>query len=159
MTPTRSRPLLLVAAAVAVLTWQGLRAWSASGRELPALPWTAVGVMALMAVAILAAGAPVRRWTRGARTRPLDPLFAARTVVLAKAAQYAGSLLTGWYAGQALALLSTVDVGPRRAMLLRALASVAAAVGVWAAGLLVERFCRVDRSSDDETPTTATRSS
>jgi len=155
--PTRSRPLLLAAAAIALLSWWGLRAWSSSGRELPAVPWSAPGVMALMAVAVLVAGAPVRRWTRGTRTRPLDPLVAARTVVLAKAAQYAGSLLTGWYAGQAIVLVSTLDVGPRRSMLLRALVAVATAVAVWVAGWLVERFCRVDRS-DDETPTNAARS-
>lgn len=149
MTPTRSRPLMLISLAVAVVSWLALRAWSAQGHELPTLPWTAPGVMGLMAVAVLTAGVPVRRWTRGRRTRPLDPLVAARTVVLAKAAQYAGALMTGWYAGQALTLLSTLDVASRRSMLLRALVSVVTAAGVWVAGWLVERFCRVDRSDDD----------
>ncbi len=150
MRPTRSGPLVAVAVAVAVLAWVSLRAWSSAGNELPALPWSAPGVMALMLVAVLVAGWPVQRWTRGARTRPLDPLVAARTVVLAKAAQYAGCLLTGWYAGQALSLLSTLDVIPRRAMLLRAGVSLLAALGVWVAGTVVERFCRVDRRGDDE---------
>lgn len=159
MTPTRSRPLLLGAVVLAVLTWLGLRSWSSTGHELPALPWTAPAVMALTAVAVLVAGIPVRRWTRGTRTRPLDPLVAARTVVLAKAAQYAGALLTGWYAGQALVLLSTLDVEPRRSMLLRAVVSVATAVAVWVAGWLVERFCRVDRrgGQDDVMPPGASR--
>lgn len=149
LTPTRSRPLLLMSLAIAVVTGVALRAWSSSGHELPALPWTAPGVMALMAIAVLVAGTPVRNWTRGTRTRPLDPLVAARTVVLAKAAQYAGALLTGCYAGQALALVSTLDVGSRRSLLLRALVAVVTAVAVWVAGWLVERFCRVDRSDDD----------
>lgn len=152
MRPTRTWPLLVVALVVAVVAGVGLRAWSADGHELPALPWTAPGVMALMAIAVLVAGLPVRRWTRGARTRPLDPLMAARTVVLAKAAQYAGSLLSGWYAGQALALVSTLDVASRRAMALRALVALLTSVAVWVAGALVERFCRVDRTSDDDTP-------
>jgi hypothetical protein len=156
--PTRSRPLLLGAAVIAIITWLGLRSWSSTGHELPALPWTAPAVMALMAVAVLVAGVPVRRWTRGARTEPLDPLVAARTVVLAKSAQYAGALLTGWYTGQAVVLLSSLDVEPRRSLLLRALISVATAVAVWVAGWLVERFCRVDRrGEDDRTPPGASR--
>ena len=152
MRPTRTWPLLLTALVIAVVSGVGLRSWAAGGHELPALPWTAPGVMALMAIAVLVAGLPVRRWTRGARTRPLDPLMAARTVVLAKAAQYAGSLLTGWYAGQVLALASTLDVASRRAMAVRALAALLTSVAVWVAGALVERFCRVDRTSDDESP-------
>lgn len=150
MTPTRTRSLLLVAAAMTVVTWVALRWWSSSGHELPMLPWSTVGVMALLAVAVFVAGWPVRRWTRGLRTEPLDPLRAARTVVLAKAAQYAGSLLTGWYVGQVLVILPSVDVEPRRDLLVRGLASAAAAVLVWVVGWLVERFCRVDRRDEDD---------
>ena len=70
--------------------------------------------------------------------------------MLAKAAQYAGALLTGWYAGQVLAIAPSVDVEPRRDLLVRGLVSVAAALLVWVVGWLVERFCRVDRRDDDE---------
>lgn len=152
MTPTRTRPLLVVAALVAVVGWIALRLWSSGGRELPPLPWTAPAVMVVLAASVLAFGWPVRRWTRGARDRPLDPLRAARTVVLAKATQYSGALLTGWYAAQALALLPTLDVEPRRALLVRAVVSVTAAVTVWVVGWLVERWCRIDISDDDDLP-------
>lgn len=148
--PTRTRNLLLLAAGVAVVTWIALRLWSRSGHELPMLPWSTPGVMGLLAVAVLVVGWPVRRWTRGHRTQPLDPLRAARTVVLAKAAQYAGALLTGWYAGQVLVIVPSLDVEPRRDLLVRGLVSTAAAVLVWVAGWLVERFCRVDRHDDDD---------
>jgi hypothetical protein len=150
--PTRTRTLLLLAVGVAVVSWIGLRWWSQAGNELPMLPWSTPGVMGLLAVAVLAAGWPVRRWTRGQRSEPLDPLRAARTVVLAKAAQYAGSLLTGWYVGQALVILPSIDVEPRRDMLVRGLVSAVAAVVVWVAGWLVERFCRVDRRDEDDEP-------
>lgn len=150
MRPTRQGPLLAAAAAIAVVTGVLLRVWSGQGRELPAAPWTTPAVMLLMAFAVLSAGLPVRRWTRGSRTRPLDPLRAARTVVLAKAAQYAGALLTGWYAGQALALVTTLDVGARRSLLVRVLVTAAAAIAVWFIGWLTERFCRVDRRDEDD---------
>lgn len=150
--PTRTRSLLLLALGVVAVTWIALRLWSRAGNELPMLPWSTPGVMTLLAVAVLVAGWPVRRWTRGQRTQPLDPLRAARTVVLAKAAQYAGSLLTGWYAGQVLVIVPSLDVEPRRDLVVRGLVSTAAAVLVWVAGWLVERFCRVDRRDDDEAP-------
>lgn len=150
--PTRGRILLLITAVVALVGWQGLRLWSGSGHELPMLPWTAPAVMAVLAVVVLAFGWPVRQWTRGARQRPLDALRAARTVVLAKAAQYAGSLLTGWYAAQVLVVLPTLDVEPRRSALIRGLVSVLAAVVVWVVGWLVERWCRVPPQDDDRSP-------
>lgn len=152
MTPTRQRTLLLIAVAVAVVGWALLSAWSASGRELPAAPWTAPAVVVLLAGAVLWLGLPVRRWTRGDRAHPLDPLRAARTVVLAKAAQYSGALLAGWYAAQVLALLPTLDVGPRRALFVRAAVSLLSAVGLWVVGWLVERWCRIDLSDDDVPP-------
>lgn len=152
MKATRQGPLLALAAAIAVVTGVLLRLWSGQGNELPAAPWTTPAVMLLMALAVLSAGLPVRRWTRGTRSRPLDPLRAARTVVLAKAAQYAGALLTGWYAGQALAMVTTLDVASRRALLLRVLVTAVAAALVWVAGWLTERFCRVDRDDDQPPP-------
>ena len=156
--PTRTRTLLLLALGVAVVTWIALRLWSRSGNELPMLPWSTPGVMALLAIAVLVAGWPVRRWTRGQRTQPLDPLRAARTVVLAKAAQYAGSLLAGWYVGEVLAIVPSIDVEPRRDMLVRGLVSATAAVLVWVAGWLVERFCRVDRRDGDKPGTDVEKS-
>jgi hypothetical protein len=147
--PTRTRRLLLGALAVAVVGWLGLRWWAQSGHELPMLPWTAPAVMALLAGAILASGWPVRQWTNGRRERPLDPLRAARTVVLAKAAQYAGALLSGWYAAQVVVVLPTVDVEPRRNLLVRGLVSLLAAMTVWVVGWLVERWCRVPMDEDE----------
>ena len=150
VTPTRHRTVLLMALVAAVVGWVGLRAWLTAGHELPAVPWATPGVMLLAALAVVALGWPVRRWTRGLRDRPLDPLRAARTVVLAKAAQFAGGLLGGWYVGLVLAVLPTADVGARRSVLLRAGASVVAAVLMWLAGVLVERWCRIDDTGDTD---------
>ncbi|GAB3595934.1 hypothetical protein GCM10027446_21990 [Angustibacter peucedani] len=152
MTPTRHRSLLLLAAGVAALGWLGLRLWSTSGHELPTLPWTAPGVIVVLSGVVLALGWPVRRWTRGHRDRELDPLRAARTVVLAKASQYSGALLSGWYAAQVLVLLPTADVEQRRALLVRAAVSLLSAVLLWVVGWLVERWCRVDLTDDDDAP-------
>ena len=150
MRPTPTLRLLAVAGAVAVVGWIGLRLWATNGGELPMVPWTAAAVMLVLAAVVLALGWPVRQWTKGRRERPLDPLRAARTVVLAKASQYSGALLAGWYAAQVLALLPTADVESRRAVLVRAVVSLLSAVVLWVVGWLVERWCRVDLTDDDE---------
>jgi uncharacterized membrane protein YgcG len=106
------------------------------------LPWTAVAGTAALAVAVVAAGLPVRRWMTGRRDAPLDPLVAARTVVLAKAAAYGGALLAGWYAAQALVIVPDL-VGVPRTRFLLATGAAAAAIAVCAAGFVVQRWCRV----------------
>jgi hypothetical protein len=150
--PARLGQVALIAVLSTAGAWLLMDTWAGSGQEPLPLPWTAVAGTAALAVAIVSLGVPVRRWVAGRRDRPLDPLYAARAFVLAKAAAYGGAVLTGWYLGQALALLPDV-VGARRSKLLLALAAAVAAVAVSAAGLLVQRWCRVPPSDDDEDPT------
>lgn len=153
MTPTRWRSLAGVALAAGVLGYVFLQVMEASGRYAATLPWTAVAAMVVLAVAVLVIGWPVRRWNRGHRDRHLDPIRAARTAVLAKAASLAGSALAGWYAGQVLRLLPDVAITPRRDVLLSDAAAVGTALLLLAAGLVVERWCRLPGGDDDEDDT------
>jgi MFS family permease len=148
MTPARLPAMLLVAAATTALAWTFLDLWHDNGGTSLPLPWTAVAGTAALVAVVVAAGLPVRRWVRGRRDRPLDPLVAARTVVLAKAAAYGGSLLCGWYAAQALALAPDL-MGERLTRLVLALVAAVFAAGIAAAGLVVQRWCRVPPSDDD----------
>lgn len=148
MTPARPLAAALVGVLVGIVGWALLSSWSARGGEPPPLPWTAAGGTAALALAVVAAGRPVRRWVQGRRSRPLDPLVAARIAVFAKAAVYGGAALGGWYAAQASLLLHDL-VGERRTRLVIALSALAAAIALSVAGLVVQRWCRVppdDRS-------------
>jgi hypothetical protein len=149
VTPARPPFVVLLALVATALSWLGLDLWDSRGGTPPPLPWTtALGTLILCA-GVVAAGLPVRRWVAGRRERPLDPLLAARTVVLAKAAAYGGALLAGWYAGQALILLPDL-VGVRRTRLLVAAGCALAAIALAGCGLLVQRWCRVPPSDDDD---------
>lgn len=150
MTPMRLRHLAGIAVVVGVVAWSGLRLLeSRGGLPLP-LPWTATAGMLVIAVAVLVAGWPVRRWTRGDRTRRLDALRAARTLVLARASAYSGSALVGFYAAQALLVVPDLAVEARRERLWMALLSTSGAAVMVAAGLVVERWCRLPRDDDDD---------
>ena len=94
--------------------------------------------MVFMAVGVYCAGLPVRRFLRGEATRPLSPLRAMRTLVLAQAAALTGALVAGWYAAQALVLLPDADVDSVRAAMLRSLAVCVSGVLLVVAGLLVQ---------------------
>jgi hypothetical protein len=87
----------------------------------------------------------VRRFLRGKATRPLNPIRAMRTVVLAQACALTGALVTGWYTAQVLVLLPYLDVASRRALAIRLAALAAGGVVMVVAGLLTQAMCRVDK--------------
>jgi hypothetical protein len=66
-----------------------------------------------MAAGVYWAGVPVQKMREGSADKPISPLRAARTLVLAQAAALAGSALVGWYAAQALLLLPDLDIESR----------------------------------------------
>lgn len=147
--PARAGQVALIAVVTTAASWLLLDTLAGSGREPLPLPWTAVAGTAALAIAVVSLGVPVRRWVSGRRDRPLDPLYAARAFVLAKAAAYGGAVLTGWYVGQALALLPDL-IGARRSTFFLALLAAVAAVAISVAGLVVQRWCRVPPSDDDD---------
>ena len=154
MTPMRPIRLLVIAVVVGVVAWSLLRLVEASGGLPLPQPWTAPAGMVVIAVAVLAAGWPVRRWTRGDRTRRLDPLRAARTLVLARAAAYSGSALVGFYLAQGLLVLPDLAVEARRERLWLALVAAAAAMLMVGSGVVVERWCRIPPEDEDDEPPT-----
>jgi hypothetical protein len=106
--------------------------------------------MAAIAVSVLALAWPVRQWNRGRRDRALDPLRAARAAVLAKAASHCGALVSGWYLGQALVLVSDLAIEPRKDRFVLAVVAVLAALVVVVAGLVAEHWCRLPEDKSDD---------
>ena len=151
------RLVLLVALLTTAVAWIGLQLWFGSGHALPGASWGGAVLIVFMAVGVYCAGLPIRRFLRGEATRPLSPLRAMRTLVLAQAAALTGALVAGWYAAQALVLLPDADVDSVRAAMLRSLAVCVSGVLMIVAGLLVQAMCRIDDQDRDQTVTTATR--
>ena len=147
MSATRWTTLVAIAAGVAALTWFGARALVHHGGQVPEVGWLVLVVELLIAAVVFALGWTVRQYQHGRRP-DLDPVRAARTAMLAKAACYTGALLLGWYGGQGLFLVSDLVV-PGNGW--RAVAAGLAAVGALAlavVGLVVERFCRIPPPPD-----------
>ncbi|WP_410565780.1 DUF3180 domain-containing protein, partial [Bacillus sp. SIMBA_033] len=71
----------------------------------PVLPVSALVTMGVIAGLTLVMGIRVLRWRNGKKKHMLNPILAARTLILAQACAYAGTLLFGWHAGISLDLL------------------------------------------------------
>lgn len=152
MTPTRWTTPVGVALVTAVVGFALVGPLEMLGLTLTRLPWTAVAAVLLLAVVVLVLGWPVRRWNRGHRDRPLDPLRAARTAVLGQASALAGAALLGWYVGQVVHLLPDVAYPLPRQSVLALLVAAGAAALLLVAGLVVERWCRLPDDEDDDAP-------
>lgn len=147
----RARTLAALAVVAALLA--GLIAWwmQTAGMDAIPVPWTTAVALLTVAVIVLGLGLPVRRWTRGDHSRALDPLRAARTVALAKAAGYGGAALCGWYFGLGIGLVADLAIAPREDRFIHAMGTALAAFAVCVVGLLVERWCRRPPDEDEDT--------
>ncbi|MCS0498478.1 DUF3180 domain-containing protein [Protaetiibacter mangrovi] len=113
---------------------------------LPA--FTLAITLVLIAIIVVALAVPIRRATRGKVRRRVDPFYATRVVLLAKASSAAGALLTGAAAGLLVELL----VRPVSAVesVWRMVAMLVASVLVLVAGLVAEGLCTVPPDDDDD---------
>jgi len=139
----RYRWLAVFALASGVAGWL-INDW-ATRNSLPPAVLSIFGLLTVVLIsgATLVLGLRVRRWQQGRRDRELNPIAAARTLVLAQATAYAGSLLLGWHAGVFIQQLPLWSLRPGHPATWGSLAMIAGGILMISVGLLVERFCRL----------------
>lgn len=159
MKPSRPGVLAVVALFAAVVVWALLRVVAAQAATLPRIPLATPIVVGLVALAVFIAAFSLRGRIQGRPgAKRLPALASARYAVLAKATAHAGALLAGGYLGFTVFTLLELDGEARQVRLVPALATVVAALLVLAAGLVLERFCRLPPEDDDRRSTPSDRS-
>ena len=143
-TGLRWSQLVAIALVVGLVSFVGWRVYLGRGHLLSAPSWVSAVLLVIMAVLVLAAGLPVRRFLRGRATKTLSPIRAARTLVLAQAAGLTGSAVLGWYAGLVPHAVADLDLPGYRDALWRLLTVCVAAALLAVAGMLTQRMCRID---------------
>lgn len=150
MTATRPRTLVILAVLGAVGGWVATALVDAfAGRSFP-VPLTVPALMLVLALSVFL-------WARGTRarlekrpgTKPMPPVLALRTAALALAVSRAGSVVGGFYLGVAVALSPSWDIAYVRGLIIAALVAAIGSGLLVAAGLWLERICRIPPSDDD----------
>jgi hypothetical protein len=151
MTATKPRTLLLLALLGAVGGWVATALVDAvAGRSFP-VPLTVPALMLVLALSVFV-------WARGTRarlekrpgTKPMPPLLALRTAALALSVSRAGAFIGGFYLGVAVALSPSWDISYVRGLIVAAVVTAIGSALLVAAGLWLERICRIPPSEDDE---------
>lgn len=146
---SRTNPLHLVLMAVlgGAAAWFVEVALAASGNAVLIPPVTLAVALTLIGVLIVILALPVRRVSRGVPNARIDPFYATRVVVLAKASSLGAALLTGAGLGIAAYLL-TRSVLPGVNAVVLAFAMAAGAALLLVASLVAEHMCAIP--PDDE---------
>ncbi|MDM4761646.1 DUF3180 domain-containing protein [Galbitalea sp. SE-J8] len=170
MTRTRPTVLLLVALLGGAGGWF-VEVWQvAVGHPAVVPPWTLAVVLALIGVIIVLYAIPVWRSTSGRskREKPdgavpakrVDPFYATRVVLLAKASSLTGAILGGAAVGILFFLLTRSVVAAVESVTLAIVTAVGALV-LLVGGLVAERMCTLppdDGEGEQDHPSVAPHS-
>jgi ABC-type thiamin/hydroxymethylpyrimidine transport system permease subunit len=150
MQPTKVRLLIGAAVIAGALGWGVVQVVDAWFARLVPVPWAAAGALWLLAGAVaywaLTSG-PRLRHKPG--SKPMPPLVAARTAALAMAASRIGALVLGFYAGIAVGMAPSLSTPSGMQTFWASSAAALGAFALVAAGLWLERLCRLPVGPDD----------
>ena len=157
MKPTKMSVVLVIVFGVTVLSFLAVRLLVANGMAVPASPTNLLVTLAAIAVILLALTIPIWRYkasltqyTKGPRPKRVDPFYAVRVVLLAKASAITGSGFVGWHLGAMIAQLS-LPVSFTAALLQNSFGLVASVV-LTIAAIVAEQICRLpDEPKDNQT--------
>jgi drug/metabolite transporter (DMT)-like permease len=144
--------LIALALAGGVVGWLGQLALAARSAPTLTPPLTLFIALFGIAVVVIVLGWPIRQVQRGKRTRPVDPFFAMRVLVFAKASSLTGALLVGVGAGLVIWALTRGGM-PVTPSIWADVLTVAGSLALTVAGLVVEAWCRIPPEDREQAPT------
>jgi hypothetical protein len=141
MTRTKASHLVLLAGLGAALTWLLETALAAAGSAILVPPISLPIVLVVIGVIVVVLALPVRRVSRGTPNARVDPFYATRVVLLAKASSLSASLLSG--AGLGIIGFLLTRGAPAVGSVSMAFAATGGALALLIAGLVAELMCRI----------------
>jgi Protein of unknown function (DUF3180) len=141
MTPTRPRDLLLPALVTAVVAHLLVRLTYGT---LPSFPSTAGIPLAVLGAAEAIGGSALRaRIRRKPGTRPVNPLAAARAVLVARASALAGAIMVGaWVGLLGYVAPRSADIAAASGDTVAAVVGLVGALALVAGALWLQHCCR-----------------
>lgn len=159
MKPTKPLTLVATTLIAIVVSYLVIRFWADYG-TLPPVPVSGPITLGVLAVAVFAIALGLRarfhayrearlRAAQGRRgpgdpsVKPIDPIQAARALVLAKASGLVGAIFGGAYGGYGIVLIARLSVDIYRSRALLCLLAFLAGMALLGAALFLERILRV----------------
>jgi hypothetical protein len=148
---TRTRPLLLILYAVfgGAVGWLLEITLTASSAPAAVLPYTLAVALIVIGALVVAFALPVRRAVRDRTRQRVDPFYATRVVVLAKASSIAGALIGGAALG-ILVFFLTRPVIAGTGSIFQSIAAAVGAVVLLTCGLVAEYMCSLPPDEPDK---------
>ena len=151
MRPTRFLTLLGITAIDGFVALMASDLFARQGRQVFIAPSSLAFTLPAIAILLMAFAWPMVRYRRDLaaalksnKTKPVkrvDPFYAVRVLLLAKASAVASSAIMGWQIGVLVYLLSRPAQAPDS--LTRTIVAGIGAAVLLAVALIVERFCRL----------------
>src|SRR5699024_8884048 len=104
----------------------------------------------IMIAMVLSGGWSIREYLHGRSMKVPTPQRARRTLVAGQACALAGAVAVGWYAAHAAVFARHLDIPSSRGNFWLSVLLVAGAVGLAAAGLVAQAWCRIPHDHDDD---------
>ena len=149
VTSTPRRALLVAALFGGLAGWLLAVTTSALSVVPPGIPWTAPIGLFVVAALVGALAYSTHQQIQVRRQR-MEPQRAVGLLVLGKASALAGALVAGGYFGFGINFVARFEAEGPRERVVRSLVAIAAGLALCAAGLLLERACKVPRDEDEE---------
>lgn len=157
MKKTSPTGLIVLAVIGAAAGWLIELAMLTSGRAIVIPPVTFGVVLALIGLLVIAGAIPVYRSVIRASKRAIDPFYATRVVLLAKASSLTGALVGGAAVALVVFLLSRPVVAVAGSLTMAIFTAVGAIV-LLVGGLVAERMCTIPPEDDDKPTRTSVTS-
>ena len=153
MTGIRPIWLLLILLVTGGLGWVAALVAAGAGAVAPVLVRSSLITLGAVAVLVLVLGIRVQRDKKRPVAARMNPLVATRTLALAQAGAYGGTLIAGWHGGVLVHLSAATGFGAPTVV--DALLMVVGGLVLVIVGYIVEQFCRVppDDGADGTTDT------
>lgn len=158
MRRTTAVPLIVLAVVGAIVGWAMDNTLTASGQPIYVPPISLPISLLAIAVIVVLLAVPVRRAVAEHNHNRVDPFYATRVVVLAKASSLAGAMLGGFGLGILIYLLGRPVV--TSGSVVAAIASSVGAAILLVAGLVAEHMCAIPPEDDEnanQEPSTASQ--
>lgn len=149
MTSIRIGWVVFVVVVTAIFGWMGGFYSAENGWRAPVLGYTSVITLTGVMVLELILGLRVLKDRERPVADRMNPVAAARTLVLAQAGTYAGAGIAGWHIGMLLHRLPASGFGST--VVTESIVQLVTALILVAVGFIVEQWCRIPPDDSDNT--------